>query len=268
MLSLLRQPLLGASSSTSYRVVPASTSVADRIPNLIDALRTPSVSVVVLERERCQLPAAEWPIEADASLCVTLAEAATAGAVIDRRFTESFGTFTPPGALEEMRQLATLFAEVARGAGGADADTELRCRIQVETGSNGKCTRLHHDRVALRLSVTFCGEGTRWVPAESSINRAGLLAMLRPESLPPWLRDALLEPWGWYVHNSFLRWPWSPERCTLAGQCLWMKGSAWRPGLPRIAGSGRRARPALHRSPVGRAPGVDARRVLFTIDYG
>ncbi|KAL1514821.1 hypothetical protein AB1Y20_003906 [Prymnesium parvum] len=265
MLALLALPVTPA---PSFRIVPLprGAPAASRSNSLVEALQHPSVSVAVLKRDDTGGEHASWtPLDVSASL--PLSQALTARSCPPDGVMEAFRA-APDHVRSEICELLRLFAMVAREAGGASSDTLLNCRLVVAS-EQGRCPRLHYDKVALRLSVALCGEGTRWL-AESAINRAGYAALRHHNRLPSWLQQMLLQPRGWMLYNAFLRWPWCAERRTMQSDCLFMKGSGWRYGLRhQPLRFERRALPALHRSPVGGFYGSDEKspRVLFTVDF-
>ena len=276
VLSLVRskwpQPTV---AQQSFRLIGGP--YAEQSASLIDALSNPAISVVVLQRSRLQQPYESWPEVADISSRVRLSDALSNEQKLSDMLARAFPCASE-ASQAEMSSLIRLFAQAAREAGGAGPETWLHCRLMATSGP-GKCPRLHYDKVALRLTVALCGDGTLWLP-DAAINRFGLAKMLRPELLPQWLQGMLLQPWGWYLFNLLVRQPLASEQRTSEGDALLMKGSRWRFGLPRSADmSGqrmRRALPAMHRSPLdselkrrhddsGTARRV--RRVLFTVDF-
>ena len=229
----------------SYQVVPMEDS-----SQVLGALSQPAVSVVQLTRgaRSRQL----WPQEgsepaaarADTRASLSAGAAAASDdaevvALLDASFAQA-----PPSVRGDMRRLLRLFARCAMEEGGATADTPLAVRLVVSDGVAGACSQLHTDRVALRLSCSYLGAGTLFLP-DASVNRGAYLALQRRESLPSPLQLALRQPWGWAVYNGMVRWPpWASECRTQEGDAILMKGVRWRRGTLRTAGV-RRARPAL-----------------------
>lgn len=260
-------PHLTAQHQPSFRLIPAQ---AEQPSCVVEALCEPSVSVAVLQRSRPQ-ETQSWPEVVDISSRLLLSVAASdEHEQLDEMLAETF-VCASRASRAEMARLIRLFAHVAREAGGATSpETWLNCRLMVTDGAR-KCPRLHYDKVACRLTVALRGEGTRWLE-DGAINRRGLATMLRPELLPRWLQEMLLQPWGWYLYNSLVRVPLTSEQRTPEGDAVFMKGSRWRLGLPRATASGRRNRralPAMHRSPLERElmHGSGSRRALFTVDF-
>ena len=215
-------PWPSAAPPPSYQVVPMEDS-----SQVLGALSQPAVSVVQLTRgaRNRQL----WPQEgsepaaarADTRASLSAGAAAASDdaevvAVLEASFAQA-----PPSVRGDMARLLRLFARCAMEEGGATADTPLAVRLVVSDGVAGACSQLHTDRVALRLSCSYLGAGTLFLP-DASVNRGAYLALQRRESLPSPLQLALRQPWGWAVYNGMVRWLYSLWLYLLWLYLLWL----------------------------------------------
>jgi hypothetical protein len=220
-------------------------------------LSTDSVSAVQLKRAAIPTSSFPWQLS-DTKASMTLGEAsgATAACLVASTYD------APETVLDDMTMLIRLCARIATHF-GADGRTLVNSRLLVTSDLEGPgCPRLHYDKVALRLSCTYVGEGTRWLP-QTALNSAALLRLIRPSTEDAFLKQRLLTDTRLY--NAAVRWPWYAESRTGTGDVLFMKGSAWR-RLPRARGV-KRALPVMHRSPPDDGQ-PHSRRVLFTVDFG
>lgn len=138
--------------------------------------------------------------------------------------------------LEELVHLGRWFQELV---GAKAVNTRLEIMDQ-----KLRCPLYHMDKVALRLSVSYVGPGTQFLP-EEDVRRAAML---------PWVRRGkTLEE-----INDAVQRPACAPQVAQVGDVLLMKGEAWNSDsvLKRL-----RYKAAVHRSPP-----FTGRRVLLTMD--
>jgi len=183
--------------------------------------------------------------------------------------TSSIFSFSPKAARKDMCRLLYLFATSVLEAGLAEPATQLRVRLRVtDLGKGPSCPRLHFDKVKLRLTCAYQGEGTTWLP-DNAVNRAALRWLTEAPSGNA-LRDSILQ--NTEAYNSLLRLPWEKEQQTATGEVLLLKGLGYSTLLD--AQHAHAFVPAVHRSPssaLGAARTSDqlgsCRRALFTVDF-